>query len=61
MMLVGLEFVLHESKQELGRGGINLAIGITNFVGRLNITIFRNDANNTFCVCSLSKDKETTY
>ena len=46
MMMVGLKFVLLGVKKELGSGGINLAIGITNFVGRLNRTVVIHNANN---------------
>ena len=50
-MVLVLEFVLRGSKQEISRSGINMAIGITNFVGRLNITVFRNYASTNFwCV-----------
>ena len=46
MMMVGLNFVLLGVKKELGSGGINLAIGITNFVGSLTGTVVRHEANN---------------
>ena len=45
-MVVGLEFVLFGVNQDPGCGGINPAIGITNSVGRLPVTVIRNDANN---------------
>ena len=45
MKTVGLEFVLCGFRQEPGRGGINLDIGITNFVGCLTGTVVRNDVN----------------
>ena len=45
--MVGLEFFLRGFKQDPGSGGINTAIGITNFVGRLTGTIVRHDANNS--------------
>ena len=46
MMEVGLEFVLHGVDQEPDHGGINPAIGITNFVGCITGTFFMHDANN---------------
>ena len=46
MMMSVLEFALHEVKQEPGSGGINPAIGITNFVGCITGTFFMHDANN---------------
>ena len=46
MMVIGLEFVLSGVKEDPGRGGINLAIGITNFIGLLTRTVVRYDANN---------------
>ena len=46
MMVVVLEFVIFWINQEPGCGGINPAIGITNYVGRLSGTFIRHDANN---------------
>ena len=45
-MVVGLEFILHWFNQEPGYGGINLVVGITNYVGRLTRTVVSHDANN---------------
>ena len=45
-MAVGLDFFLRGVNQDPGCGGINLSIGITNFVGRLTVTVVRHDANN---------------
>ena len=46
MMVAGLEFILCGVNQDPGRGGINMAIGITNFVGSLTGTVVRHEANN---------------
>ena len=46
MMVLGLEFVQPRVKQEPGRGGMNTAIGIMIFLGRLTGTFVSNDANN---------------
>ena len=46
MMVVALEFVLCGVNQEPGRGGINPAICITNFLGRITVTVGRYDSNN---------------
>ena len=45
-MVVGLKFLLCWFKQEPSSGGINSAIGITNFVGCLTRTVVRHDAKN---------------
>ena len=45
-MVVRLEFLLRGVNQEPGRGGINPAIGITNFLGRFTGNVVSNDANN---------------
>ena len=46
MKTVGLEFVLCGFRQEPGRGGINPDIGITDFLGHIIGTVFRNYSNN---------------
>ena len=46
MMAVGLDFFLRGVNQDPGCGGINLVRGITNFLGHLDGTIVRHDANN---------------
>ena len=48
IIVVGLEFLLSRFKQDPGRGGINMDIGITNCLGRLTVTVGRHDANNNF-------------
>ena len=45
-MVVGLKFLLCWFKQEPSSGGINSAIGITNFVGCFTGTVARHDDNN---------------
>ena len=46
MMVAGLDSVLRRVDQDPGHGGINLAICITTFVGRLNGSFVRNYSNN---------------
>ena len=41
-----MEFILNGVNQNPDCGGINMAIGITDYVGYLTRTIVRNDANN---------------
>ena len=50
MTVVGLLFILIGIKHEPVCDGINLAIGITNYVGRLIRTVVRHDDNNNVCV-----------
>ena len=46
MMVLVLEFFLHGVKHEPVRGGVNPAIGITNYVGCLTGTVLIHDSNN---------------
>ena len=46
MVVVGLEFVVLEVKQEPGCDGINMSIDIKKIVRHLTGTVVRNDTNN---------------